>query len=131
MGSQGMKPAKTEDASYLDREGRPIGLHEWDRRRSDPQYSRLAQTVMTGAGREVAILTTWFGINLHPGPLFDTIRIEAGRREPLCEYDTEGAAFAGHQDAVAEAMEAIDRPSIDDSVNDRWDEFVGSVSRLR
>lgn len=126
-----MKPARTEDASYLDREGRPIGLHEWDRRRSDPQYSRLAQTVIAGAGREVAFLTSWFGIALHPGPLFDTVRIEAGRRELLCEYETEDAALAGHQDAVAEAMEAMNQPSVEDGVNGRWDEFVRSTFRPR
>lgn len=122
---------QADPPSYLDRDGRPVGLIEWDRLRSDPQYARLAQTVITDAGREVVILTTWFGINLHPGPLFDTIRIETGRRAPLREYETEEAALAGHHEAVAEVIEAMDRPAVEDGVNNRWDEFVRSSFQPR
>jgi len=128
-----VKAARTEATppSFLNRAGEPVGPLEWDRLRSDPQYARLAQTVLTAADREVVILTTWFGMNLYPGPLFDTIRIEAGCRTPLAEYETEGAALAGHQDAVAGAMDGMDQPSVEDGVDDRWDEFVRSTFRRR
>ncbi|MEU5259044.1 hypothetical protein [Amycolatopsis sp. NPDC021455] len=115
--------------SFLDRNGRPVGPLEWDRLRSDPTYARLAQTVIADGERQIAVLTSWFGINLHPGPLFDTIQIENRRRVQVATYDSEEDALRGHQDAVAASLADLGEPVVEIGVDDRWDEFVRSTFR--
>lgn len=114
--------------SFLSRDGRPIGPLEWDQLRTDKAYTRLAQTVITDGDEVTAILTAWFGINIVPGPLFETFAISSGRRHIIHRYDDEARALGGHQLAVNGMLLQMDQPTFEDGVDGRWDEFVRPAS---
>lgn len=116
------------DAPYYDRDGNPIDLEEWARRREDPAYCRVAQTVIGCNNAERAVLTVWVGVDRDLGTaVFGTAIVADGRLDEVRQYDTEADALMGHQDVVTHLVNNLRPhgvPAVFDGVDERWDEFV-------
>jgi hypothetical protein len=120
----------TERPAYVDREGRSVGPLKWDRLRADKRYARLAQTIISDDVTTSAVLTMWMGINIEPGPLFETLVVTGRSRRVAGQYETESDAIEGHRNLVDRiAGDLVDLESgrqlkVSHGVNERWDEFV-------
>ncbi len=92
--------------AYFDRQGKPITVDEWARRRDDESYGVLAEEHVG----DVVIKTIWLGLNVYfsdpPAGLFGTGVCTAGKWEEVETYDTEAEALRGHQHHVKTRRDA-------------------------
>jgi len=87
----------TSTPAKRDRTGKEIGLLEWGRLRSDPDYSTVAKDVVD----TVTVHTIWEGLDEPPGlpgEMFCTgIAQDGGRTVTIIASHTENDARARHQ----------------------------------
>jgi hypothetical protein len=114
---------------HYDRQGQPIDLWGWADLMEDPEYRRVAETVLFDG---TWISTVWLGLDHsfgdEPPPLiFETmvfskkahVSADKARANPeasahmrgqeIWRYPTEAAALSGHDQVVAKIAEALER----------------------
>jgi hypothetical protein len=93
-----------DDARYYDRQGRPISFEQWADLFNDPDYQRVACTILEDG---IIVSTVWMGLDHGFGReghlIFETMVFPKDASEDrLCHrYTTEAAAIADHDQIVA------------------------------
>jgi hypothetical protein len=91
-------------ADYYDKQGKPLDEEGWTRKRADPEYRRVASTVLPDGKR---VSTIWIGLDYAfgrgPPLIFETMVFtseDSGYDDEIERYSTEKEALEGHKHFV-------------------------------